>query len=945
MGRRRSSIGGKDRKDEVEKKEEVEEKVELQEEEEEFEATPDMSPADSDDDPSDEEEEEEEYDSDAGSDSDVQVSDDYDDEDDDDDDESAEGGEFEEQGSSSDEDDDEDDDEEEEDDDDGGVEILDDIDDIDDSAPRSWPRSVQRNVPGGKKRPTIANASVGKGTSNDPSASSTTNDTSASSTSNATSLPAIVDPDILASHIHADDLSSDDEDDDGKGNRIGRVPLHWYDDLDHVGYDSHGNRVIKGKKHGDLLDSVIEHDDAVNGIGTRDKKYTVYDALNARDVTLTPRQLELIRRVQGGAYAHPEHDANPEYVDYFSGVDPIKSGLNSNRYENKSRFQPSKWEKLQVRRLLHRLECGSINMDYLEGRVRDMNDLVARKDGEGAASDDGRPFALWRGDEEDELALRKGPRHVPAPKVPPPGHAYSYNPPSEYLPTDDELREWNELDVVDRPHGHLVPRKYDNLRSVGAYEHAVRERFERCLDLYLCPRASKRRLNIDPESLVPRLPRASDLRPFPTTRCVRYVAPRTICGATSGDEDGGGGEDVPAAPVRCLGASPDGQFLVSGDERGCVRLWEVQTGRLIRSWDLNDVVAVVGTTSGEKGDADDDDIVGGGGGDGPGRSPITSIEWNPNRSHHCILVSLGRCAVVVSTGTGGLDDCETTEALLSAAASCGGRSGGGNGNMPPESRAARAVSWTAVPRGRVRPGTTTSSHSPSISAYAGPSGPVVVLRTNRDVSSVRWHRKGDYFVTVSPSAGAAAVLIHQLSKATSQQPFGKTRGGEAQLACFHPHKPFLLVATREHVRVYHLVKQVMVKRLMSGCRHISSLDVHGSGDHVLVGSLDRRLVWFDLDLSSAPYKTLKYHERALRSVGFHPRYPLMASASDDGTVHVFHAMVYSDLMRNPLIVPVKVLRAHSVVKSLGALSMVFHPTQPWLFSAGADGNIHLYQDI
>jgi len=137
----------------------------------------------------------------------------------------------------------------------------------------------------------------------------------------------------------------------------------------------------------------------------------------------------------------------------------------------------------------------------------------------------------------------------------------------------------------------------------------------------------------------------------------------------------------------------------------------------------------------------------------------------------------------------------------------------------------------------------------------------------------------------------------------------------------------------------------MVKRLASGCRHISSLDVHGSGDHVIVGSLDRRLVWFDLDLSSTPYKTLKYHERALRSVGFHPRYPLMASASDDGTVHVFHATVYSDLMRNPLIVPVKVLGAHAVVKSLGVLSMAFHPTQPWLFSAGADGSIHLFQDI
>jgi len=71
----------------------------------------------------------------------------------------------------------------------------------------------------------------------------------------------------------------------------------------------------------------------------------------------------------------------------------------------------------------------------------------------------------------------------------------------------------------------------------------------------------------------------------------------------------------------------------------------------------------------------------------------------------------------------------------------------------------------------------------------------------------------------------------------------------------------------------------------------------------------------------------------------------MASASDDGSIHVFHSMIYSDLMRNPLIVPVKVLRGHNVVNSLGTLAMVFHPTQPWLFSAGADGKIHLFQDL
>ena len=56
----------------------------------------------------------------------------------------------------------------------------------------------------------------------------------------------------------------------------------------------------------------------------------------------------------------------------------------------------------------------------------------------------------------------------------------------------------------------------------------------------------------------------------------------------------------------------------------------------------------------------------------------------------------------------------------------------------------------------------------------------------------------------------------------------------------------------------------------------------------------------------------------------------------------WYILYFSDLLQNPLIVPVKVLHGHKITKDLGALDCVFHPTQPWVFSSGADATIRLY---
>jgi ribosome biogenesis protein ERB1 len=89
-------------------------------------------------------------------------------------------------------------------------------------------------------------------------------------------------------------------------------------------------------------------------------------------------------------------------------------------------------------------------------------------------------------------------------------------------------------------------------------------------------------------------------------------------------------------------------------------------------------------------------------------------------------------------------------------------------------------------------------------------------------------------------------------------------------------------------------------------------------------------------------RLFRYHTKALRSVIYHRTYPLFASASDDGTIQIFHGTVYSDLMQNPLIVPLKVLRGHNIKDGLGVLDVKWHPTKPWLVSSGADGEVRMW---
>ncbi|RKP09863.1 NUC169 domain-containing protein [Thamnocephalis sphaerospora] len=632
---------------------------------------------------------------------------------------------------------------------------------------------------------------------------------------------------------------SDSETEQAGTNTVGNIPMEWYKDFDHIGYDLDGKPITKSAIKDELDKFLANVDDP-------DAWKTVRDELQQEDVVLSSEDLEIIKRMREGRLPDVNYDPYAPLVEFFSSktsITPVTGGD-----EPKRRFIRSKWEAKRIMQLVRYIRHGVIR--------RDKHKVAAP-----------RFFDLWR--DAPEEATERGALHIPAPKMALPGNEESYNPPEEYLPDEKERRTFERTEPSERKQQWL-PQKFSTLRHVPAFDRFVQERFERCLDLYLAPRVRKNRVDVDPESLMPKLPDPKDLEPYPTRTSITY----------RGHE----------GRIRSFTMDPAGQWMVSGSDDQTARLWEVSTGRCLSVWNLGAVVQ--------------------------------HVAWNPSSDLLMLSIAAGDKVYLVSpTKLWDTDRRTVTEDLIDA----GFR------------QAAPMSSDETYQRPSVAFACRWDKPTPEQKAQ----GILAVLVHRREVKQIAWHRKGDYFATIQPEADDAAVLIHQLAKQQTQRPFRRTKGAVQRIS-FHPTKPLFFVATQRYVRIYNLQKQSLVKALQSNVKWISSLDVHPTGDNLIVGSYDKRVCWFDLDLSARPYRTLRYHGQAVRSVAFHKRYPLFASCGDDGNLHVFHGMVYNDLLQNPLIVPVKILRGHQVVDSLGVLHCEFHPTQPWLVSAGADRTLRLW---
>lgn len=87
-----------------------------------------------------------------------------------------------------------------------------------------------------------------------------------------------------------DEYNNDTSDEEDIRNTVGNIPMHWYDEYKHIGYDWDAKKIIKGPK-GDQLDDFLKRMEDPNFWRT------VKDAQTGQDIIISEADIELIKRI------------------------------------------------------------------------------------------------------------------------------------------------------------------------------------------------------------------------------------------------------------------------------------------------------------------------------------------------------------------------------------------------------------------------------------------------------------------------------------------------------------------------------------------------------------------------------------------------------------------------------------------------------------------------
>ena len=422
-----------------------------------------------------------------------------------------------------------------------------------------------------------------------------------------------------------------------------------------------------------------------------------------------------------------------------------------------------------------------------------------------------------------------------------------------------------------------VGEKDGVLRRIPRYEKLIDEELERCCDLFLAARSVKKKLDIKEEDLMPKLPKPEELRPFPTKETIIYKGHQSA--------------------VRQLCCDYDNDILISSDDGNFVFFWDIQSTKIVAKVDLNEKVkciriseylhlVVICTVS---------------------NIYFILPKYIPENERQ-ITLELSREKIIPKIKEKyGENDVKNEE------------------KDEKNETKNDAFVWKVPEKG-------TKEWKNNVLFY--------MHFTQGVVKDVVWHSKGDYFSTITKNnQGKVLLYVHSLTKMSYQVPFNKIKGN---ITCcsFHPTKPHFIVSTSSNIFIYNLQKQELIRKFVSNLSSINKIAVHQEGEDLVAGDKSGKVAWFQLELSSKPYKQMDYHQDKIKSVDFCKDYPLFLSASKNGKLVVYYSKVYNEELKDPLIVPLKVLKADS--NKTQFTSAVFHPEQPWIFCGQSNGIIKMW---
>lgn len=695
---------------------------------------------------------------------------------------------------------------------------------------------------------------------------------------------------------------SDSSDEEAVLNRVGDIPLEWYKDEDHMGYDVEGRKLMKSEQS--ALDKLLAATDDANAMRT------IYDALHNESKVLSNADLQVIFNLQRNRTTNAQYNMYAEVQQDSVELDPLNHPLARGSGPSRAHFTPSLHDMKVVAKMVRRLRRARAEAAARHREEADTKDTDT----------DTAAMTLWDDGhvEMDTHTHFKYFNRVAKPKAPPPGTYESYRPPPEYLPSEKAKQRQSRLRAVDRKE-HFLPCAFDALRHVPFYNHTIQDRYQRCLDLAFFPRAQRTRLVVDPNRLLPDLPDPKDLRPYPERLSFQYK------GHT--------------ATVRSITVSPNGQYLATACDDHVVRVYEVGNGRLAKRYDLGAPVSQVEFC------------------------PVSSLNLLAAAVGYSVVFMVPTFvahAVVndytvrylrapgLSAGRAATSSSSSLSVSPAAAAAAVPAMLGAVDTMY-----GRAVRQTTMDTDEVAHVPVSDLHDTEerekraefVDATLGErqAGIVVKVALHARVTRFTFHARGDYLCVLCPKDHVKyrQTVMLQLSKRKVFCPFRKF--AEVVMDCkFHPREPLFFLATTNAVRCYNLMAHKLQRRYKAPGGVTTCLSIHPEGDNFLIGDTTSHTAWYDCDFSDKPYKRMRSHKAVVNAVSFHPNtnaYPLFATGAADGQVHVFHGMVYDDYNKNALIVPVKILKHRRPV-----YAVAWHPTLPWVFTGTEDGVVTVWTE-